>query len=111
MSRDREHLVDILEATRLAEAYTADKTESEFLSQVQCQDAVIRRLEVIGEAARRVSEETKRALPSVPWAEMIGMRNVMIHRYDDVDLKIVWHSVRDALPPVASAIEGFLAQS
>lgn len=111
MSRDREYLQDILEAARLAAEYVADKSEAEFLADVQCQDAVVRRLEVIGEAARRISDETRGVLPDVPWAEMIGMRNIMIHRYDDIDFKVVWASVRDALPPVASEIDGFLGRS
>jgi len=68
MSRDHEFLLDILEAARLAIAYVADQSEGEFLADVQCQDAVIRRLEVIGEAARRISEETKRGSPHVPGA-------------------------------------------
>lgn len=110
MSRDREYLVDIREAARLAMAYVAEKSAGEFMADVQCQEAVIRRLEVIGEAARRTSDQTRLALPEVPWAEMIGMRNIMIHRYDDVDLKVVWASVRDALPPVVSAIESILGR-
>ena len=96
------------EVNALAMGYVAETTEEEFLADVQCQDAVIRRLEVMGEASRRVSEETMRAMPGVPWAEMIGMRNVMIHRYDDVDLKIVWDSVRQALPDVVTSIEAHL---
>ena len=110
MSRDHEYLIDMLEAARLACSYIAGKSESEFLADVQCQDAVIRRLEVIGEAAGRLSEATTHALPDVPWASMVGMRNIMIHRYDDIDLSIVWNSVRDALPPIVESIERFLRQ-
>ena len=59
MPRDSEYLLDMLEAARLALRYVAGKTEAGFLSDTQCQDAVIRRLEVIGEATRRVSSETR----------------------------------------------------
>lgn len=108
MLRDNEYLLDILQAARLAIGYVRGKTEPEFLSYVQCQDAVVRRLEVIGEASRRVSEEARSALAQVPWGAMVGMRNIMIHRYDDVDLKIVWDSVQDSLPPLVVAIESIL---
>ena len=90
MSRDSAYLVDILEAARLAREYVAGKTSEEFLQDTQCQDAVIRRLEIIGEAARRLSDETRKALPSLPFLDMADMRNFLIHNYDDVDLSIVW---------------------
>jgi uncharacterized protein with HEPN domain len=105
MPRDREYLLDILESARLACDYLQNKTEQEFLNDVQCQDSVIRRLEVIGEAARRVSEEGRAALPELPWKAMIGMRNVMIHGYDDVDLTAVWNTVKDDLPALIEALE------
>lgn len=105
MPRDREYLLDILESARLACGYLRDKTEQEFLNDVQCQDSVIRRLEVIGEAARRISDEGRAALPELPWKAMIGMRNVMIHGYDDVDLTVVWNTVKDDLPALIEALE------
>ena len=105
MLRDREYLLDILESARLACSYLQNKTEQEFLRDVQCQDSVIRRLEVIGEAARRVSEEGRAALPELPWKAMIGMRSVMIHEYDDVDLTVVWNTVKDDLPALVEALE------
>lgn len=61
MPRDREYLLDILEAAKLAVAYVAEKTREDFSNNLQCQDAVIRRLEIVGEAARRISEETQNA--------------------------------------------------
>src|SRR3990172_1094657 len=89
MPRDSEYLLDILDAARLAMTYVAEKTKEEFEADIQCQDAVIRRLEIIGEAARRISDQTRSALPHLPWNAMIGMRSVMIHEYNDVDLGIV----------------------
>jgi len=108
MQRDKEYLLDILEAAKLAIDYIGDKTMEEFFDDLQCQDAVIRRLEIIGEAARRISEETRAAYPDLPWNDMVGMRNVMIHEYDDVDLAIVWETVHNDLLPLINALEKIL---
>ncbi|MGB9578491.1 MAG: DUF86 domain-containing protein [Halothiobacillaceae bacterium] len=75
---------------------------------MQCQDSVIRRLEIIGEAARRVSVATRAAHPDLSWDEMIGMRNILIHEYDDVDLIIVWQTVRTELPLIVATLEKIL---
>jgi uncharacterized protein with HEPN domain len=110
MQRDREYLLDILEAAKLAIGYIGEKTREEFFSDSQCQDAVIRRLEIIGEAARRISEETRTAYPDLPWSDMISMRNVMIHEYDDVDLVIVWETVKNDMPQLVNSLEKILGQ-
>ena len=105
MSRDNQYLLDILQAAKLAMSYVSEKTEADFLHDVECQDAVIRRLEIIGEAARRISEETKAQLPDLPWRAMVGMRNFLIHEYDGVDLKIIWDAVQMNLPPLIAEME------
>jgi len=105
MSRDPQYLLDVLTAAKLALTYVAGKTQEEFLGDTQCQDAVIRRLEIIGEAARRLSRQTRTTLPELAWNAMIGMRNAMIHEYDDVDLSIVWDTVQSDLPVLIRVIE------
>ena len=105
MARDDAYLVDILDAARLVLVYVSDKTKQEFDNDIQCQDAVIRRLEIIGEAARRVSEQTKIKLPHLPWSAMMNMRNVLIHEYDAIDLPIVWDTVQNDLRPLIGALE------
>lgn len=109
MQRDKEYLVDILDAARLAVQYVQGKDLDGFINDIQCQDAVIRRLEIIGEAARRVSDEIREACPELPWHKMVGMRNVMIHEYNDVDLSLVWDTVRSRLPGLILALEGILS--
>ncbi|MGE0820839.1 MAG: DUF86 domain-containing protein [Candidatus Binatia bacterium] len=104
MSRDPQYFLDIVEAAKLAQSYLAGKTQEEFLQDTLCQDAVIRRLEIIGEAARRLSPEARASLPELTWHAMIGMRNLLIHEYDDVDLSIVWDTVKTALPALVNAI-------
>lgn len=110
MEPDIACLHDILDAARLATAYVAGKTLGDFEKDVQCQDAVIRRLEVIGEAARRVSGETRAKHRDLPWSAMIGMRNVMVHDYNDVDLTIVWDTVQRDLPGLIQSIEQILTR-
>jgi len=105
MSRDDAYLLDILDAARLAVEYVRGKTREQFLEDVQLQDAVIRRLAIIGEAARRVSEPTRRTHATLPWRDMIGMRNIVIHEYDDVDPEVVWDAVARDLEPVIAALE------
>jgi uncharacterized protein with HEPN domain len=105
MARDDAYLVDILDAARLALAYVSDKTKEEFDNDIQCQDAVMRRLEIIGEAARRASEQTKAASAYLPWSAMINMRNVLIHEYDAIDLPIVRDTVQNDLPALVAALE------
>lgn len=104
MPRDTAYLLDILEAAKLALSYVADITQEEFLSDTQCQDAVIRRLEIIGEAARRISGETRARLEHLPWSAMVNMRNLMIHEYDHVDFPVVWDTVQNHLPALIRAI-------
>jgi uncharacterized protein with HEPN domain len=77
MPHDEEYLRDILEAAKLAVDYVGSKTTEEFFYDSQCQDAVIRRIEIIGEAARRISAVTKAQYPKLPWSEMSGMRNIL----------------------------------
>ena len=75
MGSDQAYLLDIVQAARLALDYVQDVSRDEFLLDVRLQDSVIRRIAIIGEAARRVSLAMQEAHPAIAWAEMIGMRN------------------------------------
>ncbi len=105
MQRDQAYLADILHSAKRAMAYLAGKQKEDFLSDPQCQDAVVRRLEIIGEAARRVSEATRFSLPGLPWSSLIGMRNILIHEYDGIDVAIVWETVKRDLPALVAALQ------
>ena len=104
-TRDLDYLLDILISAKLALSYVSGKTFSAFEADIQCQDSVTRRLEIIGEAAKRLSQETRLSLPQIPWSDMIGMRNRMIHQYDKVNLAIVWDTVQNALSPLIEELE------
>jgi uncharacterized protein with HEPN domain len=105
MSRDSAYFLDIFKAAELALSYLEGKTKEEFSKDTQCQDAVIRRLEIIGEAAGRVSAATTAKFADLPWKKMVTMRNIMIHEYQDVDLDIVWDTVQNDLPALMSLLE------
>ena len=108
MDRDRAYLFDILESAQVAIAHVEENDKESFLADVKSQDAVIRRFEIIGEAARRISDSFRSNHPELPWAEMIGMRNLLIHEYDDVDLHVVWRTVVYELPDLVKKIEAIL---
>ncbi|RZN35859.1 MAG: DUF86 domain-containing protein [Methanosarcinales archaeon] len=108
MQRDREYLTDILESAKIALDYVVGMDKNEFLGDLQCQDAVIRRLGIMGEAARRISIKTHEDYPDLPWSDLIGMRNIMIHEYDVVDRHIVWETVHCDLTSLIDTIENIL---
>ena len=70
--------------------------------------SIVRLLEIVGEAAARATPEIRAALPDLPWAEIVGLRNRVIHGYDRVDFDIVWEVVKTDLPPMLEAIDHFL---
>jgi uncharacterized protein with HEPN domain len=111
MQRDLEYVLDILEAGKLATSFIKDKSLEQFLNDTQCQDAVIRRLMMIGEAAGRVSDYTKEKYSELPWKQMIGMRNFLVHEYGDVDLNIVRETSNRNLPFLIKQIEKILSAS
>ncbi len=106
--RDEQSLFDILTSAKLAMDYVVDKTQADFIEDNQCHDAVIRRIEIIGEAAGRVSSPTKATLPQLDWRRIIGMRNIMIHQYDNVDLETVWQVLQIQLPKLIVTLEAIL---
>jgi uncharacterized protein with HEPN domain len=86
----REHIVQAIEKIRI---YTEGLTVEAFKTDALRQDGVVRELEIIGEAARMISEKTKLAHPDVPWYQIVGMRNRLIHEYFGVDLDAVWKTI------------------
>jgi uncharacterized protein with HEPN domain len=105
LSRDINYVLDILEAVRLLQTFVAGVDQDTFENDLMRQAAVMRQLEIMGEAARRLSEETRLELSEIPWRQIIGMRNRLIHGYDDVDLAIVWDSVQNDLPLLIVQLE------
>jgi uncharacterized protein with HEPN domain len=111
MRRDDAYLFDILEAARIVMQYVSGKSLDEFLQDLQCQDAVVRRFILIGEAARRISPETQGQYPQIPWHEMISMRNLVVHEYEDIDLVILWDTAHQDLPKLIQFLEKEISET
>jgi uncharacterized protein with HEPN domain len=96
--RDPAHLWDMLQAAKKISEYTRGVTRAEYLSDAMMRDAVERNLGVIGEAAGRVSQSFRKAHPDLPWRSIIGLRDVLVHEYDDVDQDEIWSLVVERIP-------------
>lgn len=105
----RLRIEDILEAIHKTQRYVSGLSFDEFRADEKVVDAVVRNLEVIGEAARHIPPEVESRHPGVPWGEMRGMRNILAHEYFGINLSILWHTVKKNLPPVIEDLENILA--
>jgi uncharacterized protein with HEPN domain len=106
MSKDTETLLNhVLEAIEKIENYTENTSKEEFKRNVKTQDAVIRRLEIIGEAIKNLSEDFKEDNKESIWEGAAGMRDILIHQYFGVDLDIIWNTINQTLPELKENIK------
>jgi len=105
---DSVYLKHIRDAIEKTQAYAKGVSKSTFLGNTLVQDAVIRQIEIIGEAARRVSEEMRSENVQIPWQDIAGMRNKLIHDYFGVDIEKVWLTVKKDLPLLKAQINRIL---
>lgn len=101
-------LDDIVLACEKVFRYTAGMSFEGFVTDDKTFDAVIRNLQIIGEAAARIPAEVRAQYPDVPWAEIVGFRNVLVHQYFGVDETIIWRVVESQLAPLMSQVREIL---
>ncbi len=109
MNKDTLYLESMRECLERIDEYT-EKGETYFLASRLVQDAVIRNLEVLGEATKNLSDDLRSANPEIPWRQIAGMRDVLIHDYLRVNLRRVWQTVVCDLPPLRIVINTLLAK-
>ena len=108
MHKDKASLADVLDSMRLAVAYVGSMTVQEFEQSVEKIDSVSRRLEIIGEATKRLSMSFRDAHPDVQWRTMAGMRDRLIHGYDAIRVDQIYDAVTKVIPPLIPKIEAIL---
>jgi uncharacterized protein with HEPN domain len=101
------YLQDMTEAIAKIAAYTAEVSFADFSEDQMLHDATIRQLEVLGEAANKLSTDFKSNNPDLPLRQVISMRNFLIHGYDEVDLQIVWDTIQQNIPELKKKLEVF----
>lgn len=105
----RLYLSDIQEAANKIITFTKGYSYKKFSADERTVDAVIRNLEVIGEASKHVPKRLKDQYPEVDWHAMVGLRNIIAHEYFGVDLKIIWKTVRERIPELNKQIKSIIA--
>ncbi|MBW4694611.1 MAG: DUF86 domain-containing protein [Lyngbya sp. HA4199-MV5] len=109
MSRDSEALIDIIEAIKLISQYVEGVSPESLAANIEKQDAILRRITIIGEATKRLSSDFKAQHPTIPWKQIAGMRDVLTHDYDEVDLDEVWTVVNENLAQLLHYIEPLIS--
>ena len=109
MPRDyRVYLDDILEAASRIQSYTSGLTQAQFSTDLKTLDAVVRNLEIIGEAIKKIPDEVRAKHPDVEWKKIAGLRDILIHEYFGIDTEIIWDVTQNKLPSLAGQIKKIL---
>lgn len=102
---DSAYLLDMLLSARDALSFTEGMSFDDFVLDRRTQLSVLKSVEIVGEAAAQVSEEVRQANPDIPWREIVGMRNRLVHGYLDIDFPLVWDTVRQDIPDLIDRLE------
>ncbi len=110
-SRDSAYLWDMLEAARSAIEFVEGLTSDQFLHNRMVQAAVERQVEILGEAARRLSDSYKEAHPEIPWHRIVGLRNVLAHEYGEIIQSRMWTLTVNQIPELIAQLERIIPPS
>lgn len=102
------YLDDILESIEKIEEYTQGLTEEQFSRNIETQDAVLRRLAIIGEAVKHLPEDLKEKHKQIPWKQIAGARDIFIHEYFGVKMERIWKTIKEDLPELKKVIENLV---
>ena len=105
MKGDIAYIDHILLCISKIQEYTKDLQQADFIKNEMVQDAVIRNIEIIGEATKKISSDLKSQYREIPWREMSGMRDKLIHDYMGVDVDVAWRTIQDGIPLIRSVIQ------
>ncbi|MFB2983637.1 DUF86 domain-containing protein [Microseira sp. BLCC-F43] len=108
MPRDNESLIDIERAVTRILRYTDNISRAELEANDEKVSAILYQIAVIGEATKRLSQEFRQQHPEIPWRDIAGMRDVLIHKYDQVDFDVIWDVVQSRLPELLTLLEPLL---
>ena len=108
---DLVRLCHMRDAAREAAGFVAARAYPDLHADRQLTLALVKEVEIIGEAAARLSDETRAAIPEIPWVDVIGMRNRLVHVYFDIDLERLWDTVQQDLPRLAAELDKHLSDS
>lgn len=104
MSKDEASILDIIEAIKRILVYMQGVDFNQLAENVEKQDAILRRIIVIGEATKRLSPEFRQSHPQVPWKDIAGMRDIVVHNYDQINIQVVWDVVQNDLPDLLTLL-------
>ncbi|KXK13530.1 MAG: hypothetical protein UZ14_CFX002001609 [Chloroflexi bacterium OLB14] len=108
--RDKTYLGDILDSIRRIEGYIHKVNKKAFLENLMMQDAVMRQIEIIGEASNNVSAEFQEKYDHLPWSQMRAIRNKIVHDYRGINIEIIWDTVKKDLPILKEQVSKFLGE-
>lgn len=107
---DKARLYHILDAIKDIEEFSSDITYKDFIESSLLKNSIVKQLEIIGEAANKLTNDTIEKYPDIEWSNIIGMRNILIHDYFEIDYATVWFTVINDLPPLKENIELILKE-
>ena len=108
MPKDDEIILDLAKAARLILDFTSGMTEDEFMVDEKTQSSVLYQIIILGEAVNRLSEQFKTQYPTIPYAQIKGMRNRVTHEYKEVDFDIIWESIQTDIPELLNLIDSLI---
>lgn len=106
--RNQSHILDILNASKNILSFVDGMSKPEFEHDLKTMSATIRQFEIIGEATKRLTEEFKNKHSNIPWKQMAGMRDILIHAYDSIDIDALWNAVEISIPRLVTLLESII---